>query len=71
MSLQDIKYLAAILRDIKIKEIHFFDLGEPFYSDNIKKEIEILKKYNPSALIYTSTNALLIDTQQKKSCFDV
>ena len=67
MSLQDIENVARLLQEHGIKNISLFKLGEPFLSKNIRKEVEILRKYNPDLEIYTSTNGTLLDSDEKRA----
>lgn len=66
MSLKDIKKISLLIKKNNIKEISYFNLGEPFFSKKIKKELEIIKKYNPNITITTSTNGLLLNSKEKK-----
>jgi len=65
MSLIDIETVAKNIQSSNISVINFFNLGEPFLSDTIYEEIAILKKYNPTAALYVSTNGLLINQAKK------
>lgn len=66
MSLEDIELVAKTLRDNKVEKIYYFNWGEPFCSDNIKKEIEIIRKYNSDIYIEINTNGNLINTREKQ-----
>ena len=66
MSLDDIKYLSQKLKTVNPRSIHYYNQGEPFISKNIKKEITILKKDHPQTEITTSTNSLLINSDEKR-----
>jgi MoaA/NifB/PqqE/SkfB family radical SAM enzyme len=65
MSLDDLKKIAGIIYDNKIKKISYFNLGEPFLSKTIFKEVSILKNSNPNLQLCTSTNGLLLDDDEK------
>jgi len=65
ISLEEIKKISVELKTNKIKLIHYFAEGEPFLSDNIRDELEIIKKDNPEIRIVTSTNGTLINMQDK------
>ncbi len=61
--------LEKVAREIAvmgIKRISFFSLGEPFMSKNIFEEMRIIRKYNPNILILTSTNGVLLDSDEKR-----
>jgi len=66
LSLKDIKKIAIEIKKNKIKEVYYFNLGEPFFSENIKRELGILKKYNPSLIINISTNGILLESKEKQ-----
>jgi len=66
MSLQDMEKVAQTIRDFQIGTVFFHNLGDPFFSKTVFEEISILRKYNPSVRIYTSTNGLLLDSEKKR-----
>ncbi|MCK5632693.1 radical SAM protein [bacterium] len=66
MSLKDIEKISKIVKKNKIKKINYFILGEAFSSKNIKKELEIIRKYNPKIQIFASTNGAFINNKEKK-----
>ena len=65
MTLEDMEQVANILNEHHIQMISFHNLGEPFLSNTVHKEIEILIRHNPKLKIIISTNAALIDTDEK------
>ncbi|VVB82689.1 7-carboxy-7-deazaguanine synthase [uncultured archaeon] len=67
LTLEDIKKIAFEIKKNKIKEVQYSNLGEPFFSEIIKKELGILKKYNPGLLIHILTNGILIDSKEKQN----
>jgi hypothetical protein len=66
MSLEDVTKVATQLREAGIKQVAYLNLGEPFLSKNIRRELEIIREINPGIWINTSTNATLIDTDDKR-----
>lgn len=66
MSLQDMDRVAITLRDCEIKEVAFYNLGEPFFSKRLLEELTIIRKYNPSIYMHTSTNGVLVDSDKKR-----
>lgn len=64
LSLHDIEKIAKSIKGIKT--IYYYNQGEPFFSKNIKKELQIIKKYNPDIKIIISTNGLLLNTKEKR-----
>ena len=65
ISVDNMKYIANEINDNKIKRIHFYKLGEPFFDKEIYKKLQILREINPEADISTSTNGALIDNSEK------
>ncbi len=66
LSLQDMERVSTILKESKITHVSYFNLGEPFLSPNIFKELSILRKYNPELTISVSTNGVYLDTEEKR-----
>ena len=66
MSLEDIKKVSLQVKQGRIKRISYFNLGEPFLSKEIKKELEIIKEDNPDVVINISTNGTVLDSQEKR-----
>jgi len=66
MSLDDVELVSRRLSELNIRRIHYFNQGEPFISENIKKEVQIIREHNPTAEIITSTNGILINTDEKR-----
>jgi uncharacterized Fe-S cluster-containing radical SAM superfamily protein len=65
MSLQDMAKVAEDIARNNIAVINFFNLGEPFLSDTIFEELALLRRHNPAAAIYVSTNGSLINQEKK------
>jgi uncharacterized Fe-S cluster-containing radical SAM superfamily protein len=65
LSLEDIEYISDCMKTDGIKNILYFNHGEPFLSKTIRQEIEILREKNPEAFICVSTNGLLLDRSEK------
>lgn len=66
MSLDDVRRVAQELSETGITRVGYLNLGEPFLSKRIGQELEILREVNPGIWITTSTNALLIDSDEKR-----
>lgn len=66
MSLREVRRVARELHETGITKVGYLNLGEPFLSKAIGPELEILREANPGIWITTSTNALLIDTDEKR-----
>jgi sulfatase maturation enzyme AslB (radical SAM superfamily) len=65
ISIDNMKYIANEIKDTKIKRIHYYKLGEPFFDKDIHKKLLLLREINPEAEIITSTNGSLIDNPEK------
>jgi uncharacterized Fe-S cluster-containing radical SAM superfamily protein len=65
MSLQDMAKVAKDIERNGISVVNFFNLGEPFLSDTIFEELALLRKHNPAAAIYVSTNGSLVNQDKK------
>ncbi len=65
MSLNDIRHVSKCLKQNNIREIYYFNYGEPFLSKTIKEELEIIRRDNPDISIITSTNGILLDSEEK------
>lgn len=63
---QEMELVAKELQRIKVKQIYYFNQGEPFLSNKIKEEIKIIKKHNPKVKLITSTNGTLINNKEKR-----
>lgn len=66
LNLDDVEKISVEIFKNKIESVSFFNLGEPFLSNNILKELEILKGKNPNLFICLSTNGVLVDTEVKR-----
>jgi len=65
MSLDDLRQVANIIYDHKIKRVSYFNLGEPFLSKSIFEEVSILKNRNPDLMLITSTHGMFINNDSK------
>jgi radical SAM family protein/4Fe-4S single cluster protein len=60
-----IEIISDIVSTYQIKNISFFNLGEPFISDKCADEIKTLKMKNKDARVITSTNGVYLDSLEK------
>jgi len=65
LSIDDVEILAEIIKEHKIERVYFFNLGEPFLPSNIYQQIKIIRDANPGIQIITSTNGVLLDSDEK------
>ncbi len=66
MSLDDMRIASKAISECGIEGVQFFNLGEPFLSPDFGKQIKILLDDNPELRINTSTNGILLDTDEKR-----
>lgn len=66
MVLSDIHIVAETLKRLQMKSVAYFNLGEPFMSKSIFRELSILKEYNPETEFALSTNGQLVDSDEKR-----
>jgi organic radical activating enzyme len=65
LTMDDLSHVSDLLDDYGIERVHYYSLGEPFVSKEIRSEIETIRAKNPSIQIITSTNGVLMDTEDK------
>jgi uncharacterized Fe-S cluster-containing radical SAM superfamily protein len=65
MSLEDIEIVAKTIQTYGIEQVCYFNLGEPFLSRDILKEMQIIRKYNPDTTLIVSTNGIFIEGENK------
>jgi len=66
MSLHDVERVAEELKAAGVARLGYLNFGEPFLSRNIRRELEILREVCPWLWITTSTNAMPIDSDEKR-----
>lgn len=66
MSLDDVSKVAGELKQAGIEKINYLNFGEPFLPKSVGEELKIIREVLPSVWIDTSTNGLLINTDEKR-----
>jgi len=66
LSLADLQEVSRTLARLGATFCAYYNLGEPFASPTILAELEILRQHNPQLEIFSSTNGLLLDDDQKQ-----
>ena len=66
MSLDEIRQMADLVSRLKLQQLFYLNLGEPFLSPNICQEISILCAKNPDCGIVVSTNGVMLNTDAKR-----
>ena len=67
MTPDDIEFISLQFKDMGVEKVYYFNQGEPFFSDNIKEEIQSIKRYNPDINLLVSTNGQLLDSKDKQT----
>jgi pyruvate-formate lyase-activating enzyme len=66
MSLDEMGRVADEIVRSGIRSVNFFNLGEPFASAGIRREVGILREKAPDLKIATSTNGLLVESDEAR-----
>lgn len=65
LDLLDVTKVADLLNQHGIESVYYFNLGEPFLPDDIYNQVRIIREKNPHIRIITSTNGMLLDSEEK------
>jgi wyosine [tRNA(Phe)-imidazoG37] synthetase (radical SAM superfamily) len=65
LSLCDVEKIAHLLKEYGLKDLHYYNLGEPFLSPDIHEQIKIIRQHNPDIRIITLTNGQLLKGSDK------
>ena len=65
--MKSLEYISKLLKTLSVTNVYYFFLNEPFASISIHHELKMIKLYNPNCYITISTNASLIDTDDKRA----
>lgn len=66
LSDRDVQVISSTIKKHRIKQISFFNLGEPFCSPNILRHLQFIRNDNPDVRIIISTNGTLLNTAEKR-----
>lgn len=66
MPLEELERMADIASQLGLQRIFYLNLGEPFLSPGICRELPLLRSKNPQAYIRVSTNGILLNTDAKR-----
>src|SRR6266446_8863014 len=66
MDLDKLSKMADLVHDLRLESLFYLNLGEPFLSPNIGKEMPILRQKNPNCRIVISTNGILLNNDAKR-----
>jgi pyruvate-formate lyase-activating enzyme len=65
LDLHDVAKVAALINEQGIESVYYFNLGEPFLPEDIYQQVSIIRGKNPHIRIITSTNGMLLDSEEK------
>ena len=65
LDLDDVAKVARLLNEQGIESVYYFNLGEPFLPEDIYQQVRIIREKNPHIRIITSTNGMLLDSEEK------
>ena len=66
MELEKVAQMADLVQELKLQQLFYLNLGEPFLSPNIGKELAVLREKNPDCRIVISSNAIILNTDAKR-----
>jgi MoaA/NifB/PqqE/SkfB family radical SAM enzyme len=66
MTLDDVRNVAHQLKRLRVTEVAYLHLGEPFLSKRLAEELQIIREYNPGIRIHTSTNGMFVRTDEQR-----
>ena len=66
MPLEQISKMADLVHDLGLQQLFYLNLGEPFLSPNIGKELPIIRAKNPHCRIVISTNGIILNSDAKR-----
>jgi len=66
MDLDKLSRMADLLQSLGVQQLFYLNLGEPFLSPNIGRELPLLRQKNPDCRIVISSNGIVLDTDAKR-----
>ncbi len=66
MTLEDVAHVARVIKENNVTMVVYLNVGEPFMSSTIKLELEILRNENPGITLVTSTNGMMLNSDEKR-----
>jgi len=66
MELDKLAKMADLVKELGLQQLFYLNLGEPFLSPNIGKEMQLLREKNPDCRIVISSNAIILNTDAKR-----
>jgi len=66
MDMPRLARMADLVNDLKLQQLFYLNLGEPFLSPNIGQELPLLRQKNPDCRIVISTNGIILRTDAQR-----
>jgi hypothetical protein len=66
MDLEKLSQMADLVHHLGLQQLFYLNLGEPFLSPNVGKELPILRQKNPDCRIIISTNGIILNNDVKR-----
>ena len=66
MDLDKLAKMADLVKELGLQQLFYLNLGEPFLSPNIGKELPLLREKNPDCRIVISSNAIILNNDVKR-----
>ena len=66
MELDKLSRMADLVSELGLRELYYLNLGEPFLSPNIGKELPLLREKNPNCRIVISTNGIILNNDTRR-----
>src|ERR1041385_1567290 len=66
MDLDTLSKMADLVSELGLQQLYYLNLGEPFLSPNIGKELPLLRQKNPNCRIVISSNAIVLNNDMRR-----
>jgi MoaA/NifB/PqqE/SkfB family radical SAM enzyme len=66
MDMAQLSKMADLVSELGMQKLFYLNLGEPFLSPNIGKELPLLRQKNPDTRIVISTNGIILNNDVKR-----
>jgi hypothetical protein len=66
MDLAKLSQMADLVNELKLEQLFYLNLGEPFLSPNVGKELPLLRQKNPNCRIVISSNAIVLNNDMRR-----
>src|SRR3954447_10157307 len=66
MDMDQLSRMADLVSELGLQQLFYLNLGEPFLSPNIGKELPLIREKNPNTRIIISTNGIILNNDMKR-----